>query len=219
VKIPKDLQAVFIDLDGTLVDSLPKLYGVYLEFLKKYEIEGSEREFDEINGPSLPEVLQILKARYQLPDTIHLLIKQYQGQINKLYEDESIVMEGAIETLTYLKKKHFKLTLVTSAAQEFARLALKTLQLDSIFDEIITGEMVHKGKPNPDIYLLALKKGNFKAENVIVIEDSMHGVKAALGAGIYPLRLNKKIDKSVWHEGWGELENWKQIQTLFQGGK
>jgi HAD superfamily hydrolase (TIGR01509 family) len=133
-----------------------------------------------------------------------------------MYEDEKIVMEGARETLTYLKKNHFKLTLVTSAAQEFAKLALNSLHLDSIFDEIITGEMVQKGKPNPDIYLLALKKGNLNAENVIVIEDSMHGVKAALDAGIYPLRLNKKIEKAVWHEGWGELENWNQINTLFQ---
>lgn len=212
----KDLQAVFIDLDGTLVNSLPKLYEVYFEFLKHYGIKGSQNEFDEINGPSLSEILSILQIRYQLPDPVPLLIRQYQSRIHQIYEDHGIVMEGAIETLRYLKNNQLKLVLVTSANHDFAKVALHVLDLEDFFDDSVTGEMVQKGKPNPEIYLLALKNGNLNAENVVVIEDSTHGVNAALKAGMYTLKLNDKVEKNYWYNGWGELKNWNEIHTLFQ---
>lgn len=211
-----DPKVVFIDLDGTLVDSLPKLYAIYLDFLKNFGIKGSKSEFNEINGPSLPEVIQILKSRYRLPDSSHLLTELYRSRISHVYDDQNIYIDGALETLSLLKKYNLKLILVTSATKELASLALKNPQLESVFDDIVTGDMVEKGKPNPEIYLLALKKSKLIATNAVVIEDSLHGVNAAMAAGIYTIRLNSKVSGVRWHKGWVELESWNKINSLFQ---
>ena len=46
---------IFFDLDGTLADSLPAMYQVYLNYLTDFGQNGSKEEFEELNGPSLVE--------------------------------------------------------------------------------------------------------------------------------------------------------------------
>ena len=58
------LRAVFIDLDGTVLHTIPTLYDCYLKFLQGYGEIGSPEEFDRLNGPTLPEVILYLKERY-----------------------------------------------------------------------------------------------------------------------------------------------------------
>jgi HAD superfamily hydrolase (TIGR01509 family) len=207
---------IFIDLDGTLVDTLPKLHDVYLNFLKKFGINGSQVEFEENNGALLPEIIQTLKTRYQLPDSASELIEQYKGLIKEIYERGDILIKGTVESLAFLKKLHLKIMLVTSSSSELASLVLKNPKLRNIFDGSVTGDLVQKGKPDPEIYLLALEKAGLKPQDAVVIEDSLHGVHAALNAGIYTIRLNTKIEEICWHDGWIELEDWYKIKTFFK---
>jgi beta-phosphoglucomutase len=221
VKIPqdlgvKDLQSVFVDLDGTLINSLPFLYSIYLNFLEHFSIQGTQEEFDSLNGPSLKEIVEILKSRYHLPESVYYMTKQYQNKINQVYKKDNIIVEDALKTVMYLKHKHLKLILVTSAHRDLAEIALHRPELNALFQGMITGEMVKNGKPNPEIYLLALMANNVKPENVIVLEDSLNGVQAALDAGLYTLRINPSAKGVQWHAGWAEFENWDLINNFFQ---
>ena len=65
---------IFFDLDGTLADSIPASYQAHLDFMAKFGIKSNKEEFEELNGPSIPEIITILKTRYKLAgDKNHLI--------------------------------------------------------------------------------------------------------------------------------------------------
>ncbi len=59
-------RGVLFDFDGTLIDSISILFDVYSKFLSKYGFEGTLKEFNELNGPSLKEIITILKIKYSI---------------------------------------------------------------------------------------------------------------------------------------------------------
>ena len=61
--------------------------------------------------------------------------------------------------------------------------------LQNSFDELISGYMVEKGKPEPDIYLYAAKKLGVKPSECMVLEDSPAGILAAHRAGCLPVMI------------------------------
>src|SRR5271166_2066937 len=61
---PPDRRGLFLDLDGTLADSLGVLRRVYFCFLREFNQEGSDAEFDRLNGPKLSEIVGALQKKY-----------------------------------------------------------------------------------------------------------------------------------------------------------
>lgn len=212
----KDIRAIFIDLDGTLVDSLPALFQAYLNFLNAYGLQGSKQEFDQINGPSIKEGIELLKIRYDISDSIEMMMNKYKVFLGQIYTDESMIIHGAIHALKLFHKLQIPTFLVTSATAEMAHYALKAIGLGPQFHGVITGDKVAKGKPHPDIYQFAIKTAQVTPSQAIAIEDGMNGVNAALEAGVFAFRLNRNCSGIKWHKTWGEMESWKKITAVIQ---
>lgn len=204
------LKGIFIDFDGTLVDSLQGLYQVYFHFLKTYNVKGTKKEFTELNGPSLSEIMEILIHRYHLPHSAEKLLKQYQSLLLDYYREAKLVT-GAIEFLKEFKKRGVTLVLVTSADRHLVDLFLERLHLTHLFQEIITAEGLKKSKPDPAIYLSALSKSQLDASQVIAVEDSKNGVQAALNAHIFTFCLNPHLKATRSHKDWVEVPSWEHI--------
>ncbi|MEK6646104.1 MAG: HAD hydrolase-like protein, partial [Candidatus Firestonebacteria bacterium] len=90
---------IFFDLDGTLADSIPAMYQVYLDFLNEFNKRGTKEEFEELNGPSLPEIVSILKIRYGLVGDEVSLVDLYKKQILDAYKNIVKPMNGAGDIL------------------------------------------------------------------------------------------------------------------------
>ena len=74
-KIDPNIKCVTFDWDGTLIDNVGGLKGVYFSFLYKFGFDGSLEEFDgELNGPTVPQVVKYLKRTY---NGILVLFEQY----------------------------------------------------------------------------------------------------------------------------------------------
>lgn len=174
---------ILFDFDGTLVDSLAVARRAYYSFLSDHGSTGSDSEFDELNGPALHELLEILKERYRIPHPISELITDYRSILNTLYLREVSAADGALETLGELRTR-FRLGVATSNYREIVESTLKKADLYSFFSFVVTGEEVARGKPDPEIYLKALRKSGAKATEVFVVEDAPKGVEAALAAGL-----------------------------------
>ena len=107
------------------------------------------------------------------------------AQMNKIISSGNMGLKSGAKSLLYfLKKRQIPLTLVTSSSYTKAKKLLKSVNLDSFFDNLITGELVDNGKPNSEIYLYALEVVGQKASECLVLEDSESGVISALGANI-----------------------------------
>lgn len=211
-----DIEAVFVDMDGTLLDSISGLYQVYISFLNKFGAKGTKAEFNELNGPSLPEIITTLKARHDLPGSKQNLIQQYRSMFHDFYAKEVKLFPGAINVLKLIREIPLKLVLVTSSSLDVVDVALKSHKLTGFFDTIVTGDKVKHSKPDPEIFLKTLKAVKIKPEHAIVIEDSPHGVEAALRARIYTIRINANVDQARFHEDWMELKDWNVVNKMFR---
>lgn len=183
------LRAILIDLDGTLADSLPVLYESYLQFLKVHGFEGSQEEFNSIIGPSLDEIVNILKEKYDIQESSEFLRERYQAIIDKFYASEVQLYPGAKEFLKKARRQGLKLALVTSAPSNLVTQLLSTHSLLEHFDLIITPNGMHKSKPNPEIYQRTIALLDIHESEALAIEDSPQGVQAAISAGIFAIQL------------------------------
>lgn len=186
---------IFFDLDGTLADSIPAMYQVYLDFLDRFDKRGSKDEFEELNGPSLPEIISVLKTRYDLVDDDVFLIGLYKEKILGVYKNIVKPMNGAGDVLEMLKSRGYKLLLVTSASQEIAIEFVKHQEWGKYFQNYVFGNEIKKAKPASEIYDLALKKANASSDLVVIVEDSYNGIKSAKGTGAFVIGLTNNQTK------------------------
>ena len=181
--MPDLLSAVLIDLDGTLVDSLPILRRVYRAFLQEHGRDGSDKEFDLWNGPPLREIVAGLATTHGLSQSLPALVAAYQRLIDAAYPDAPL-MPGAIELVEWLSSQSLSLALVTSAGTALATRILEKHGLATRFQAVVGGDAVGAGKPAPDLYLQALRLLNVSAPMALAVEDSPAGVRAARGAQV-----------------------------------
>lgn len=99
------------------------------------------------------------------------------------------IKPGIHELLEFLKEKGMKTAIATSSPLDRTKKYLSQVGLVEDFDELVSGHMVPKGKPAPDIYLYAASKLGLKSEECLVLEDSPTGIKAALTAGCIPVMI------------------------------
>lgn len=216
--VPEQLKAVLVDLDGTLVDSMPILYKVYYEFLRGFGFSGSDADFKKLIGPSIREVVVLLKRRYQLSEDEDELFKRYCHLLDDKYKNEVQLFNGVKEFLEFLARMPLQLILVTSAVSSTAEEVVSRLGINKFFSKIVAADAVRKSKPDPEIYKKALEVSEVSANQAVAIEDSSAGIRAALGAGIMPIWIRHKKRASLKHHRDPlliEASDWREIYRLF----
>ncbi|MDP1604739.1 MAG: HAD-IA family hydrolase [Legionella sp.] len=192
-------RALLLDLDGTLADSLSVMYQVYQRFLAQFQCEPSNAEFDSLNGPPLNEVVHRLKASHQLEGDENTLLANYYDLIDAVYLDVKPAF-GAQNLLQKAKEQGAIVGIVTSNTKKRTETWLKSVLLRPMIDFIVSGEEVTKGKPHPEPYISASKKTCCQLSEIVAIEDSPQGARAAIDAGLKTLVVNYEKNNS-WPQG------------------
>jgi HAD superfamily hydrolase (TIGR01509 family) len=176
-------RGLFLDMDGTLADSVSMLRCVYFRFLEKFGCVGSDTEFDDLNGPKLSEIVGRLQRLYGLPGTKASLLVAYNKLIDEAYR-EVLPSAGAKELLETAAKRGWILILVTSNSARRATAWLAQVGYSTLLNFLVSGEEVERGKPWPDLYQAALTRSGCPAADSLAVEDSLQGAQAALAAGL-----------------------------------
>lgn len=182
-------RGLFIDLDGTLANSLPVMRLAYDQFLARFDKLGNDIEFGEINGPPLSKIVEILADTHSLPGTTHDLMSAYKAIIALVYKSVQ-PNEGAMELLHSAKAQGYKVGVVTSNSAKLTTDWLQRVGIYKLLDTLVTGEQVSQGKPNPEPYLTALEKTGCVAHRSFAVEDSFMGVRASVDAGLNTFHLS-----------------------------
>ena len=82
------------------------------------------------------------------------------------------------------------MALATSSARPETSFMLSRLGFEGWFEPIVTCDDVTHAKPAPDIYLLAIRRLGVPAAECVVLEDSLHGIRAARDAGAQVIGVN-----------------------------
>ena len=98
--------------------------------------------------------------------------------------------KGLIELLDYLNNNNYILAIASSTKKETIKKHLEKNNIEGkIFKVIVSGENITNGKPAPDIFIETCKKLSINPNEVIVLEDSNNGIKAAYTAGCIPILI------------------------------
>jgi HAD superfamily hydrolase (TIGR01509 family) len=197
------VRGVFIDLDGTLVESLAVLRRAYDRFLAEAGEAGSTAEFEGLNGPRLSEVIGLLSRKYALSGEPQELLKRYNALIDEAYLGAEPT-PGSLEFVGLARARGWRVTVVTSNTESRARAWLKRHGFHESVDGLVSGEQVSRGKPAPDPYELALAQSGAGVESSFAIEDSPQGAQSARAAGLRTFAyapISRGREKAGWPEG------------------
>lgn len=174
-----NITTILFDLDGTLIDTNELIISTYLYTLEKYYPGKYTRE-DVLPflGPTLHEVFGAMDS-----ERVEEMVLEYRTY--NLANHDNLVKEfvGVMETIETLKKKGYKLAIVTTKREDVAFKGLRLMKLDSFFDVMIAYDHVKKVKPDPEPIFLALEKLDSKPGEALMVGDNFHDVLAGKNAG------------------------------------
>ena len=181
----KRYQAVIFDKDGVIADSeYCNVMAKHIQ-LKQAGVEVDWHYHDQFLGTTHEYMWSKMKEEFQLPKEIDYYIKQWAEVRKELIEREGLKsMPGCIDLIKRLKSEGVLIAVASSSNIADIKADLHALNIDNMFDAVISGENCLKGKPDPEIFIKAARALGVAAEDCIVIEDSTSGVAAAKAAGM-----------------------------------
>lgn len=177
-------QAIIFDLDGSLVDSMWIWRQIDIEYLGRFGIVLPDNLQKEIEGMSFTETAEYFKARFAIPDSIEEIKQTWNAMSYEKYCNEVPLKPGAKELLQYCKDNNIKLGIATSNSRHLVEALLQALHIEDYFSSVVTACDAKKGKPAPDIYLMAAKELQVAPTNCLVFEDITAGIMAGKNAGM-----------------------------------
>ena len=184
MKLPKNTEAVIFDLDGTLVDSMGMWKEIDVDFLGRFGYTVPENLQKEIEGMSFSETAQYFQNRFSLPLSLEEIKTCWNEMAMEQYSKKIRLKPGAEDFLRYLKQNRIKAGIATSNSRELVEAVIGANGVRALFDEIVVGCQVPKGKPSPDVYLFAAEKLSVSPEHCLVLEDLPAGILAGKRAGM-----------------------------------
>ena len=188
-----NLKAVFFDMDGVLYNSMPYHAEAWHQVMKQYGMNLSREEAYMHEGRTGAGTINIVSLRDRGYEASPEEIKEIYAEKSRLFNlnPPAEPMKGAMELLQQVKECGLMRVIVTGSGQ---RSLLD--RLNSHFPGMFTRELmvtafdVKYGKPNPEPYLMALKKAGVAPNEAIVVENAPLGVQAAVSAGIFTIAVN-----------------------------
>jgi pyrophosphatase PpaX len=134
-------------------------------------------------GPSETGIIKnnLLNKNYE--QAIELYYDKYSKKHSELVHKN----EEIIDLLQYLKKDGFLLGIVTGKAERSLYISLEMLEMNDLFDVIVTGDDVKMPKPHPEGINKALKQLKINSSEAIFLGDSDADIKAGINANVYTL--------------------------------
>ena len=184
----KTPEMVLIDVDGTLVDSVPDLAFCVDEMMKALDMpvhgEAKVREWVGNGVERLTRRALIGQLEGEPDDALFekaypIFLTLYAENTSK----RSQLYPGVAEGVAYLEEAGYKLGCVTNKAAQFTEPLLKDLGVSDHFEIIISGDTLPKKKPDPMPLLHVAEHFGVKPENALMLGDSVSDVKAARAAG------------------------------------
>lgn len=191
------LQAILIDLDGTLIPSEKVFYDCWVYIAEKYyNCFFSIDEYIEHELRQDHQLIVYLKASGRLNENVdtrnmmNRVYKHYNSAFKKMLFSHDSSPE--LSVLQGLHNKGIRLGLVTTSKKEYVDMFLDVYKdFENIFDTIITRFDVEERKPSGEAYIKAAKDLNVDTDRCLVIEDSPKGIEAGNNAGMKSIAVSQ----------------------------
>jgi beta-phosphoglucomutase len=180
----KNDKAAIWDVDGTLVDTAELHFQAWLEICREQGRDFTREDFAATFGQRNPEIIRTLfgerfsqKEIAELGDRKEVL---YRSAASKGVE----LLPGARQRVEELHRAGFVQAIGSSAPRANLELILRLTGIARFFAAIVSSEDTQRGKPDPQVFLLAAERLGVPAARCVVFEDAVAGVQAARAGGM-----------------------------------
>ena len=177
------IRGIAFDLDGLLVNTEELYQDVGSELLRRRGRTFEPDLLDRMMGRPQRVSLQIMIDWHGLPDTIETLARETREIFASLLDTRLEPMPGAVALLETLVHRGLPRGVATSSGPDFADDVLSRVGLRDRFGFVLTSADVTHGKPHPEIYERAAERLGVAPCEMLVLEDSENGCRAAVASG------------------------------------
>jgi HAD superfamily hydrolase (TIGR01509 family) len=178
------IRAVAFDLDGLLIDSEPLFHEVARQVLARRNKLLTPELAQAIMGTPARQSLELFRTHYQLVETVDELVVECRDLFFVLWERRPApLLPGVLPLLDHLEAARIPKAIATSSRATYVQRVLAPHQLLPRFEFVLSADDIQYGKPHPEIYLQAAARFGCPPAEMLVLEDSINGLKAAKGAG------------------------------------
>lgn len=189
------IKAVIFDLDGVIADSEQISGKSTAQVLGKRGIMLTDDERRLAFGRRSPDIFSdALRARgigFSEAD-IETMVEEKNAIMLRSMKAGLKAIPHSIGLVKLLSGKGLKLALATSSHTKKMEMEVSKLGIKGLFSAVVTGSDVSRGKPDPEIFLLAAKRLGVPPPECAVIEDSSFGVQAAKAAGMFAIGFESR---------------------------
>ncbi len=176
-------RAVVFDLDGLMFNTEELYQLVGAELLRRRGCEFTQDLLDQMMGRPSGVALQMMIDTHGLNATVQELLAETDEIFPAILRTQLAPMPGLVELLAALEQRQIPKGIATSSRRSFVERVLGQFGYQPRFSPILTSEDITHGKPHPEIYLLAASRLGVDPGEMLVLEDSQNGCRAAVAAG------------------------------------
>lgn len=179
------IRAVVFDFDGLMVNTEEVFHLTGHELVRRRGKVATQELFNAMMGRRAREAFAAMIDIMKLTDTIDDLQVESESVFDALLETKLRTMPGLLELLNLIEARQIPKGVATSSERKYLHRMLGHFDLLHRFPMQLTAEDVTHGKPHPEIYLKAAERIGVQPHEMLVLEDSHNGTKAAAAAGAH----------------------------------
>lgn len=180
-----EYEAFIFDMDGTLVDNMDVHTEVWLRMLREQGVEiDAETLRPRMSGKTNARILREFIGDHLSPQHVAALVERKEAIYRTLYAPHLEPVAGLLPFLEASQRLGVPMAVATSAGMDNVHFVLDGLALRDFFRVVVSDEDVERGKPDPEIFLLAAERLGIPPHRCLVFEDSPSGIEAAGRAGM-----------------------------------
>lgn len=208
------IKAVVFDFDGVVVNSEPFYEEAIVDVFRENNIVIPPEDWQDFKGMADKEFFPLMVTRYN-----------FQGDPNILKEEIYKRMKRKLVKLNYITgfrlffdtiSQKYPVGLVTSTSRRHIQWLVENTQIEDLFDLKVTATDVVNTKPHPEPFQRMAGLLAIEPSNIVVIEDSINGLKAAQRAGMQTIALLTTFSKNDVNFADAVASNYKELSGIFQ---
>lgn len=178
------IKAAIFDMDGTLVDNTSAHIRAFERFCARYGVEDWRRKLDSAFGMGNEDVLRrILPEELVREKGVPALAEEKEAIYRELYAPEIVPVPGLVRLLERLREAGIPCAVGSSGYRKNVDFVLEKCRIGDFFATTVSGDMVTRCKPDPEIYLTAADALGVQPAECVIFEDAKAGIEAAARAG------------------------------------
>jgi HAD superfamily hydrolase (TIGR01509 family) len=171
-------------MDGVLVDSEPMHVETARALLAEYGVPFTDEDNAKHFGRTDAEMFRNVLAQHRVSVSVDEMVKRRAEIVVKRTWENPNAMEGVPDVLRALHAAGYRFALASASAPPVIEATLGALGVRPLFDIVVSGLVVGRGKPAPDIFLETARQLGVAPAACVVVEDSRNGLLAAKAAGM-----------------------------------